>query len=251
MASFLKNHPPLLAAMVAAQTPEDAISKILHSHSDGAEAFYIQLELLRREYWKQQTLQRIFSHCRAKPIIVTAYRFGQAANCSDDELAQLLLLGLESGATVCDVMGDLFHPETDQLTFDNAAVQKQTALIETIHRRGGEVLMSSHLSRFFQKDTLVSYAMAQQARGADICKIVNRADTQAQLLEALETVAELKSQLRIPYLLLANGAYSRLLRLAGANFGVCMYLCLQCFTDLDHPDQPLLREAAQARSILL
>lgn len=251
MASFLKNRQPPLTAMVAAQTPEDAIAKILDSHADGAEAFYIQLELLHREYWTQQTLRWIFSYCRAKPIIVNAYRSRQAADCSDDALAQLLLLGLESGATVCDVMGDLFHPETDQLTFDEAAVRRQTALIEEIHKRGGEVLMSTHLSRFFHKDALVSYAMAQQARGADVCKIVNRADTQSQLLEALETAAELKSQLQIPYLLLANGAYSRLLRLAGANFGVCMYLCLQRFTALDHPEQPLLREAAQARSILL
>ena len=251
MAAFLENRRPLLTAMIAAHTPEDAIAKILDSHADGAEAFYIQLELLCREYWEPQTLRRIFSYCRSKPVIVTAYRFGHAAGRSDDERAQLLLLGLECGAAVCDVMGDLFHPEADQLTFDKAAVQKQTALIREIHERGGEVLMSTHLSRFFQKEELIAYAKAQQSRGADLCKLVNRADTQAQLLENLQTAAALQEQLSIPYLLLANGAYSRLLRLAGVNLGVCMYLCLQRFTALDFPEQPLLREAAQARAVLL
>lgn len=56
MAAFLENSRPLLTAMIAAHTPEEAIAKILDSHADGAESFYIQLELLCREYWEPQTL---------------------------------------------------------------------------------------------------------------------------------------------------------------------------------------------------
>ncbi len=250
MAGFFNNRRPPLVAMVASETPEDAIGKILVSHSDGAEAFYLQLEQLRREFWDRASIEKIISDCRETPVIVTACRFGHAGDCTDDERAQLLLLGLESGAAVCDVMGDMFHPEENQLTFDEAAVKKQKELIDTIHSRGGEVLISTHLSRFFEREELIAYAKAQQERGADICKLVSRVNTEQQLLENLQIAAELKSQLDIPYLFLANGAYSRLLRLAGPNFGVCMYLGFQHFTPLDYPEQPLLRDAAAMRSLM-
>ena len=40
-----------------------------------------------------------------KPIYVTSYRFDKSEGFSDDECAELLLLTLDSGATLCDVMG--------------------------------------------------------------------------------------------------------------------------------------------------
>lgn len=90
MTAFVQPHRPLLVAMAAAQAPEDAIAKILAPHYNGAEAFYVQLELPHREYRNRHMLQTVISYCRAKPVIVTACRFGHTAHCSDNERAQLL-----------------------------------------------------------------------------------------------------------------------------------------------------------------
>ena len=48
--TFLTCEKPLLTAMVQAQTPQECKDIILNSIWDGAEAFGIQLENLKKEY---------------------------------------------------------------------------------------------------------------------------------------------------------------------------------------------------------
>jgi len=109
--SFLNQTRPPLVSMIQAATPEEAICLIVESLYDGADAFGIQLCWLKREYRTEETLRNIFGYCQNKPIYITSYRAKESAGMSDDECVELLLLGLKCGATLCDVMGDLYHPE--------------------------------------------------------------------------------------------------------------------------------------------
>ena len=170
--TFLKYDKPLITAMIQCSTAEECIAKIKASAANGADAFGVQLCKLKREQRTKKNLTEIFSACGDKPIYVTSYRHAESTGYSDDDCAELLLSALECGATLCDVMGDLFDRSPHyELTTDEKAVKKQKELIEEIHRRGGEVLMSSHTFKSLSVEENLMIAKAHAERGADIIKL--------------------------------------------------------------------------------
>lgn len=249
--TFLQYAKPLLTGMVQDATPDDAIRTIMNCHYDGADAFGIQLECLERQYRTPENLKRIFDQCMGKPIYITSYRNGHSTGMTDEECVELLLMGLDAGATLCDVIGDLFDPSPMELTRDSGAIARQMELIDTIHARGGEVLMSSHTFRFMDGDQVLEFAAEQKRRGADVAKIVSWADTREELETNMNSICRLRRELGIPFLFLAGGACCRPQRQLGPSFGVCMYLCVHQYRPGYSLDQPLLRSMKAARDNLL
>lgn len=225
-ASFLNSTRPLLVDMIQEETLDGMSRAIMNGLYSGAEAFGIQLCCLLPEYRNEDTLKRAFALCDGRPIYITVYKAAHCKNSNDDELSELLLLGLHCGATLCDVRGDMFCPETNQLTFDETAVNKQRILIDKIHADGGEVLMSSHLTRFFDEEDIVKMAYEQCSRGVDIVKIVSIANSEDEQMASLNIIHRLKKELDRPFLFLVGGKYTRLVRQIGPALGVCMYLCV-------------------------
>lgn len=250
-ATFLDCERPLLVAMVQEKTPEDAICTIMNSLYDGAEAFGIQLCNLLPEYRTLETLKKIFSYCEGRPIYITSYRGGASRDLTDEARSELLLLGLEAGATLCDVMGDYFCPTPDQLTFDAEAVEKQRKLIAEIHARGGEVLISTHTSRYFSEEEVLAYAREQIARGADVVKIVGKSNSEEEQMASLQTVYRLSRELDRPFLYLVGGSHTRLVRQVGPALGCCMYLCVERFLPVSAKMQPRLRATKALRDAML
>ena len=240
--TFLKYAKPLLCAMVQESTPEEMIRTICNALYDGAEAFGIQLENLLSEYRNEETLSRIFSYCEGKPIYITSYRGNKSKGLSDEECVELLLMGVRAGATLADVMGDLYHPEPIQMTYDPEAVAKQKALIEKIHEMGAEVLISSHFGRFLDEEETLRHAKAQRERGTDVVKIVNHSQNEEQQIKSFNIIYRLNQELDCPFLYLANGKKSKLVRQMGPAFGVCMYLCMDSYhLPQNSKEQPILR----------
>lgn len=252
-ASFLNPDRPFLTVMVQASTPAEAECIIADALYDGADAFGIQLCNLLPEYRSEETLRRIFAACLGRPIYITSYRLAESKKLGldDDACVDLLLMGLRAGATLCDVMGDLYHPEPHELTFDPVAVEKQKALIDTIHQMGGEVLISSHLHAFFEEEKILEYARAQAERGADIVKIVSFAQDEEQMMANLQIIHRLKKELDRPFLFLANGKKSRLIRQVGPALGACMYLCIEHYRPVNSKEQLPLRAARELRDRML
>ncbi|MBP3359525.1 MAG: type I 3-dehydroquinate dehydratase [Clostridia bacterium] len=239
--TFLNYDKPLLTAMILCRTPEACIEKIKASAGDGAEAFGIQLERLRREYRTKENLTEIFNSCDGKPIYVTSYRYGENDSFSDEECAQLLLLALDCGATLCDIMGDMFGRSPQyELAVSEEAVNKQKSLIDEIHRRGGEVLMSSHTYKSTTIEENLMIAKAHAERGADIIKIVNNAETADEIPKYIEAIQRIIKMTDKKLLFLVSGE-GRIIREIGPNFGVCMYLCVQNHGPYDTPMQPFLK----------
>jgi 3-dehydroquinate dehydratase len=112
--------------------------------------------------------------------------------------------------------------------------------IDEVHKRGGEVLMSSHIKQFRSAERVVEVALAQQRRGADIVKIVTGAETQEEELKNLEICHLLKKELNVPFLFLSGGKYSYLHRTIGPALGVCMWLCFQEYDETTYAGPPLL-----------
>ena len=248
MGKFLTSDKPSLTVMLQCRTPEVAIGRIRNALHLGADAFGLQVESLLPEYQNPDTYQRLFQEMRGKPAYVTNYRSGSNKGKSDEELAEGLLTLAECGAALCDVQGDMFCKHPLQMTEDETAIEKQMELIEKIHAKGAEVLMSAHTNCYLPGEKVLELALEQKRRGADIIKIVtDAADMQAQM-ENLKTVDLLKRELGAPFLFLSGGECNILRRL-GIKLGCCMALCVYEHDALSTPGQPLLSVMKQLEQI--
>ena len=248
MGKFLTSDKPALTVMLQCRSPEVVIGRIRNALHLGADAFGLQVESLLPEYQNPETYQRLFKEMRGKPAYVTNYHSSSNKGKSDEELAEGLLTLADCGATLCDVQGDLFAPHPLQMTEDKAAIEKQMALIEKLHTKGAEVLMSAHTNCYLPGEKVLELALEQKRRGADIIKIVtDAADMQAQM-ENLKTVDLLKRELGAPFLFLSGGECGILRRL-GTKLGCCMALCVYEHDALSTPGQPLLSVMKQLEQI--
>ena len=123
---FFTGKKPPLVAMVQDPTPSEMVCTITNGKYEGADAFGIQLESLKKEYRDPVTLKNICAACGDLPIYLTAYPTHYSADLTHEECAELLLMGLDAGATLIDVRADQFHPEPNELTYDEEAVAKES-----------------------------------------------------------------------------------------------------------------------------
>ena len=252
--SFFDYERPLICAMVQDSTVEEAVCTIKDSLLAGADAFGVQLCNLLENQRDEKHLRALLEACEGRPIYLTSYRGAMNRELSDEERLEFLFLAMKialpMGEVVCDVMGDFFCPEPDQLTFDPDAIEKQKAWIEKIHAEGGKVLMSSHLSRCFSEEEIVTYAHAQRERGADIVKIVSKSNSEDEQMAALQIVHRLKSELDCPYLFLVGGTHTRLVREVGPALGACMYLAVHRYRPVTAKAQPTIAAAKAIREAM-
>ena len=145
-------------------------------------------------------------------------------------------------------MGDIFCKHPEELTDDAEAIGKQMELIDTLHDRGAEVLMSSHVLKFTPAERVLEIAQEQKRRGADVIKIVTWADTMEQQIENLRITDLLKRELGAPFLFLSGGECS-LHRRLGIQLGCSMALCVYEHDAFSTVAQPLLSTMKTARDI--
>lgn len=244
--TFFGNEKAVLTVMVQAHTPERIKELIDKSIPDGAEAFGMQFEQLEDEYKTKEVYRGLFSYAEGRPTYATNYRNGRNAGKTDDELAREMLAIAESGADLCDIMGDCFDRQPDEVATDKRAIEKQMRLIEEIHKKGARVLMSSHIHKFTPAERVLEIAAEHQRRGADISKIVVKAENTKEQIENLRIINLLKEKLEIPFLLLCGGECG-ILRRIGGELGCCMYLCVCEHDELATPVQPLLKSVKAIR----
>ena len=237
--TFLNQPQPLLTVMLQCKDPKVAIGRIRNANHLGADAYGLQVESLGLEHRDEETFRRLFAEMKGRPCYVTNYRGRYNEGKDDDTLAEGLLQLVDYGATLCDVMGDLFCRHEQELTEDETAIKKQMALIDRIHEKGGEVLMSSHILKYTPAERVMEVAMEQKRRGADIIKIVTKAETMEEQIENLRITDLLKRELGAPFLFLSGGECA-LHRRLGMNLGCCMSLCFYEHDAWSTAAQPLL-----------
>ena len=245
--TFLHQNKPLITAMVQATNPDELSRLVRTAAFDGCDAYGFQYEQLERQYQNEETVRRLFDLMSPRPIYATNYRIASNAGKSDEELAEGYLWLTDMGATLIDVIGDLYCPTQYEITRDPVAIEKQKALIEQIHARGGEVLMSSHTLTFMSTEEVLSIAREHQARGADISKIVTAANSDEEELENLKTATVLQRELDIPFLFLSGGTHNHRHRAFGPYFGACMWLTVPMYDQCATQSQPLLRSIRAIR----
>lgn len=238
--TFLNQDRPLFTVMIQRFTPDEAFDTIKKAIPEGADAFGIQFECFGKEYRNKETYKKLFSATEGRPVYVTNYRHNNNEGKTDEELAEGLVELAECGATLIDIMGDMFCRHPQELTDDPEAIKKQMELIDRLHAKGAEVLMSSHVLKYTEPERVLEIAKAQEARGADICKIVTYANDDIEQGENLKMIAMLKKELKIPFLYLCGGN-CRVLRRIGPMLGCTMWLCVQEHHELSTKTQPVLK----------
>ncbi len=228
MPKFYNLERPILTVMInRPKDYDDVISRIRKGLENGAEAFGFCMEGLDSKFRTREYLTKIFDAMDSRPAYLTDYRRGNVnPDLSDDELAEELLLALDCGAGLIDIWGDMFSESPIEITKDEAAIEKQTKLADTIHKMGGEVLISSHTHHYMTPEEVLEIARLQEARHADIAKIVTNADTEKELKDNFDILFMLKENIKIDTLFLCNGDNCRLHRLFGPMIaGSSLFLC--------------------------
>lgn len=244
--TFFDNEKATLTCMVQGDNPGRIKELMKKSVPQGAEAFGIQFEQMNSEYRNAEVYKELFACAEDKPTYVTNYRYNKNEGKSDEQLAYELLELADCGADLCDMMGDYFDRQPDEMTYDETAVAKQKDLIDKLHKRGAKVLMSTHIQKFTPADEVLKIALSHQSRGADISKIVVGAENTEQQIENLRIINLLKEKLSIPFLFLSGGE-CKILRRIGGELGCCMYLCVCEYDDFATPQQPLLKKVKAIR----
>lgn len=244
--TFFDNEKATLTCMVQGDNPGRIKELMKKSVPQGAEAFGIQFEQMNSEYRNAEVYKELFACAEDKPTYVTNYRYNKNEGKSDEQLAEELLELADCGADLCDMMGDYFDRQPDEMTYDETAVAKQKDLIDKLHKRGARVLISSHIMKFTPADEVLKIALAHQSRGADISKIVVGAENTEQQIENLRIINLLKERLNIPFLFLSGGE-CKVLRRIGGELGCCMYLCVYEYDNFASPLQPLLKKVKAIR----
>ena len=246
MKTFLKHEKPLLTVMLQCPTVDPAIGKIRNAACNGAEAFGFQAEWLYRENQTPENFKKIIGEMGGRPCYATCYRDRYNTGVTDEELEEELLTLADCGATLVDVMGDMYDPQPDQMAVDEKAIARQMKLIDALHQKGKEVLMSCHILKFTPAERVMEIAREQKRRGADIVKIVVGADTMEQQIENLRIHDLLKRELGAEFLFLSVGK-STIHRRLGGMLGNSLILCTYEHDACSTPQQPLLRIAKAIR----
>ena len=241
--TFLGQNKPLLCCMVITETADQAIITARNAAFEGADAYGYQICRMDPTQRSEKEIKRVLRYMGNRPVYMTNYRHGFNKDKSDEQLGDELVDLAKWGATLCDVMGDYYHREENELTMDAAAIDKQRRLIDRIHEAGGEVLMSSHVLKYTPAEEVLRIAFEQQKRGADVVKIVTAGNSAEEEMENLRITTLLKKELDIPFLFLSGGTHCRFHRMIGPALGCVMGLCVQQYDARSSKDQPLLRAA--------
>lgn len=238
--SFLNKTPPIIAGIMTGQSPEELIAEAKNSEFDGAQAIAVDLLDLKPEFRNTESLKRIIDSVNL-PFMFLFYRNDRWNDSDDDKRQELLLAAADAGASIIDVMGDLYDPSPMEITHNPDAIDKQKRLIDSIHAKGADVVISSHVGCPRTTEQVVEHLRALESRGPDVVKIVTTVDTEEELAEAFRTTMTLKRKLKTPFIHLCTGKFSRPHRFLGPALGVSILFAVHRYTTRYGTAQPTIR----------
>ena len=225
--TFLQDHP-LLTSLFGGETDRELMAKAANSEFDGADAIAYDLGRLDPKFRNEKTFARIINAVNL-PAMFLVYRNDKFLKRDDDARQEVLLTAADAGATMIDVMGDLYDPSPMEFTRKPEAVEKQKRLVDKIHSKGAEVVISSHTGKFLTTEQVLEHMKSLEARGADVVKLVQNTNTELELEEAIRTTFALRRELKVPFIHLCGGKFSRIHRFFGPALGVSIFFAVQRF----------------------
>lgn len=239
--SFVANKAPVLAAVIRERTPREAIAEIKNYALRGAHGADLHLSCLDEQYRNVESIAEIVNQSKL-PILGLNYNQNpdwSVTENSEEERVALLMMAIDAGAAGIDMQGytfdrpshDAFREEFFHLDYsfiknkpkevvvDPKIIDKQCDLIERIHAKGAEVLLSNHLLIPMKTDELVDLCLFLERRKPDMIKIVTQSENDEDMLESFRSMLTIKKEIKTPVTLFCNGATGSLTRIINPILG--------------------------------
>lgn len=234
---------PALAGVVRQRTVRSAICEIKNCLFGGADMIDLHLSCLEKT--DTESLHKIIAASRL-PVLALHYNDSydrKKLGLGDEERVACMLRAVDAGAAGIDMQGytfdaaskDVFRGE-DKYSFtkdapkevvtDPAVIERQRALVDEVHGRGAEVLLSCHPGVPMNTEQVVELALFLEQRKPDIIKIVTKAQTEDDMLEAIKTMRVLKREVKTPVSYHASGKAGALTRVLNPVLGGQIAFCV-------------------------
>lgn len=227
---------PAVAGVIREKTKAAAAAEIKNCYLDGADMIDLHLSCLQ-----DRSIDYLKSIIRASRVPVLALNYNMTfektpLGLTEEERVQSLLDALDAGAAGIDMQGYTFDARSEDAFFgedkysftknapkevvtDPAIIAKQREVIDEVHKRGGEVLLSCHPGIPMTTEQVVDLALFLEERSPDIIKIVTKAVTEEDTEEAIRTMIALKHAVKTPVSYHANGKVGMLSRIVNPILG--------------------------------
>ncbi len=245
---------PVLAGVVRKKTVKAAIAEINNCRYDGAEMIDLHMSCLENPDF--ESLKEIIASSRL-PILALNYNNytdWSQRGYSEEERAELFLLAVDAGADGIDIQGYTFDEKSkngffgeDKYSFtkgnpkeivtDKATISKQCELIERVHEKGAEVLLSCHPAVVMNSAQIVELALFMEKRNPDIIKLVTMAENDDDLIESFKAMRMLKKEVKTPVSLHTNGYDTSLSRVINPLLGGHMIFCVDRYNEASVMEQ--------------
>jgi len=218
---FPLERAPLFTAIFCDGSVDALVSQAKAAYWAGADAVCVELRNLPRE---DRSHERLCALMNASPLptMCCLYRNDTVDGADDDARTKTLLAALDAGAACIDVMGDLYDPSPREWTRKRSAVAAQKRLIAKVHDAGAQVIQSAHLKAFAPHDEIIAQLKDFEKRGADIVKLVQKAGTEEEFLDALRATFLCRRALKTPFVHLVSGAFGDLHRMIAPSLGIAL-----------------------------
>ena len=245
---------PAVAGVIRERTVKAAIAEIKNCYYHGADMIDLHISCLEDQ--SPEALKRIIG---STTLPVLALNYNQTIDwkplgLSEEERVQSLLDAVDAGAAGIDMQGYTFHTPSakgfcgdDRYCFtkgnpkevvtDPSIIEKQCALIDQIHSKGAQVLLSCHPGIPMGCQQVVELALFLEKRKPDIIKIVTKALTQEDLDESIRTMPELKKAVNTPISYHANGKAGTLSRIINPVLGGQIAFCVDRYSETSTMEQ--------------
>lgn len=218
---FPLERAPLFTAIFKDATVSDLVRQATAAWYAGADAVCADLSNLPRDQRSAEALRGLMD-ASPLPTMCCLYRGDVLDGGDDDARTKTLLAALDAGAACIDVMGDLFDPSPREWSRKRGAVARQKRLIAAIHEAGAQAIVSSHPLVALPPEEVLAQLRDFEKRGADIVKLVQKADTEEEFLDALRATFLCRRELKKPFVHLVSGAFGDLHRFLAPSLGVAL-----------------------------
>ncbi len=248
--SFAHGPAPMIVGVIRQRTPRAAIADIKNGEIKGARGFDLHLDALDEEF-RNETSIRSIVESTDRPILALNYRNGYDGAylaMTEEQRVETLMTAVDAGVSAIDIQGYTFCPgaakefldaeylpeslrslsdkNPREVTFHPEVVDRQKRLIQTVHEKGAEVLISMHFGVPLTADQLIALArFAHDEKGADIVKMVTPCANERELADVLSATLALHEQLDFPFSYHASGKAGNRSRMICPMLGSYLMFC--------------------------
>jgi len=244
--SFLDCGGTAITLLSTPTNVEHAIALARTARDDGADGVALELNKFPVELRTVDNFRKIIMSVQL-PFMFTDYRCDIYYGADDEARMDTLMKAAEAGADFVDVMADLYCASPLEIATDEKAVARQKETIAAVHALGAKAVMSSHiLDRSRTADECIAQLKMEEARGADIVKLVTMAYTRADFLEGINCLMRLNAEMKTPWIYLNGGPFARMQRMMGPHFGCAVEFAVHDYMTADYYDQPTIANFKRA-----